>query len=117
MSRDRSFDLSRIDVRAAAQHHVGKTVAEIEITVGIHPTDIAERLPSIRSALRFGAEIVVGASSPIVGQEENLAALTRHDFVAVCADNAQLTRFVYLADRALMLEPFDARYDTSPLPF
>lgn len=61
---DRGLDLGRIDVGAAAQHHVGETVAEIEIAVRIQPADVAERLPAITAALGLGAEIVVGGVLP-----------------------------------------------------
>src|SRR5437588_2550199 len=89
MRRDRGLDFGRIDVGAAAQDHVGEPVAEIEITVGIEPADIAERFPAVRPALRFGAEIVVGAAGAVIGQEIDLAGLARGDLVAVLADDLQ----------------------------
>src|ERR1700758_3776823 len=52
MRADRGFDLGRIDIGAAAQDHVGQPVAEIEVAVGIEPSDIAQRLPAVGATLR-----------------------------------------------------------------
>src|SRR4029079_13464651 len=114
--RDRSLDLGRIDVGAAAQHHVGETVAEIKIPFGIQPADVAERLPAVRRALRLGAQIVIGGVLAVIVEEIDLAGLAGRDVVAVLADDAQARHLPDLADRALVRQPFRARDDAGALP-
>ena len=96
----RGFDFRRIDIRAAAQDHVGEPVAEIEIAFGIEPADVAERFPAVGAALRFGAEIMIGAAGAVIGQEIDLAGFAGWDLVAVFADDAQARGLADLADRA-----------------
>ena len=84
--------LGRIDVGAAAQDHVGEPIAEIEIAVGIEPADVAERFPAVRTALRLGAEIVIGAAGPVGGKKIDLAGLAGRDVIAIGADDAQSRR-------------------------
>src|SRR5437868_9553059 len=105
-----------IDVGAAAQDHVGEPVAKIEIAIGVEPADVTERFPAVGTALRLGAEIVIGAAGAVVGQEINLAGFARRGVVAVLADDAQAAGFADLADRTLVREPFDAGNDGSALP-
>jgi hypothetical protein len=64
------------------QDHVGEPVAQIEIAFGIEPADVAERFPTVRPTLRFGAEIVIGAAGAVIGQEIDLAGFAGWDLVA-----------------------------------
>ena len=111
MRQYRGLDFGRIDIGAAAQDHVGKPVAEIEIAVGIEPADVAERFPAIGAAFRFSAEIMIGAAGAVIGQEVDFAGLAGRDVVAVLADDPQARGLADLADRTLVLKPFDARND------
>src|SRR6186713_2731673 len=112
---DRSFDLGRIDVGTAAQHHVGEAVAEIEIAFGVQPADVAERFPAIGAALRLGAEIVIGGILTVIVEEIDLAGLARRDVIAVLADDPQFGHLADFADRALVRQPFRAGDDAGAL--
>src|SRR5262249_27104984 len=69
MRADSSFDLGRIDVGAAAQDHVGQTIAEIQVAIRIQPSDIAQRFPPVRAPLRLCAEIMIGGAGSVMGKE------------------------------------------------
>src|SRR3954454_6089383 len=112
---DGGFDFGRIDVGAAAQHHVGEAVTEIEVAFRIQPADIAERFPAVGAALRLGAEIVIGGILAVIVEEIDLAGLARRNVVAVLADDAQARHLADLADRTLVRQPFRAGDDAGAL--
>src|SRR3954469_14296 len=98
MRRYRGLDFGRIDIGATAQDHVGEPVAEIEIAVGIEPADVAERFPAVAAALRFGAEIVIGAAGAVIGEEIDFTGFTGGDLVAIIADDLEACSVADLAD-------------------
>src|SRR5690349_6445089 len=107
MRADGSLDFGRIDVGPTAQDHVGQPISEIEIAIRIKPSDIAQRFPAVRAALRLGAEIMIGGAWAVIGEEIDLAGLAGRDVVAVVADDPQARGLTDLADRTLVREPFD----------
>src|SRR5450432_3160914 len=93
MRHHRGLDLGRVDIGAAAQDDVGEPIAKIEIAVGVEPADVAKRFPAVGTAFWLGAEIVIGATGAVVGEEIDFAGLAGRDVIAVLADNPQAGRF------------------------
>src|SRR6478672_11748628 len=69
----RRLDFCGIDVRAAAENHVGAAVAEVEVSIRIDPPDVAQRFPSAFDALWLRADVVVGRAGAALWQEEDFA--------------------------------------------
>ena len=51
------------------QDHVGEPVAEIEIALGIHSSDIAGDSQPFGAALRLGAKVATGAAGAVIGRK------------------------------------------------
>ena len=69
------LDLGGVDVGAAAQDHVGESIAEVEEPVLVEPADVAERLPAALAGARLGADVAVAGRVAGRGAEPHLALL------------------------------------------
>jgi hypothetical protein len=47
MRVDRGLDLGRVHVGAAGNDHVGATVDEIEVAIGVDVAEVADGLPAV----------------------------------------------------------------------
>ena len=101
----RGFDLGRIDVDAARDHHVALAVADEDVAVLVDVTDIARGDEAVAIDLGALFRLVVIGEIRIAGDARiDFADLALRQFLPVVADKAQLRARRNLADGAGLLQ-------------
>src|SRR5205085_10610050 len=85
MGENLLLDLSRIDVGAAGDVHVGSTAGDVDKPLLVHMAEIAGTKPAVAKRLRVGFGVVVIAGEHGGADDADLAGLKGFKFAAVIA--------------------------------
>src|SRR5215471_3267019 len=101
----RRLHLRRVDVGTPAQDQVCPPVGDVHVAVGVHPAEVAHRLPALLLAC-YGADVTIGRSGSLGAPHEDLPDLAWWEWVTRRIQDPDLAGD-RATDRSAVREPLD----------